>query len=176
MRRVAILLIAGASVVAALAPSTSIASAHAVQRDASLERAIVQRLNEVRVQHGLQPLALSPALGGAARLHTRALAARGLFQHESVDGTPFQERVGRYYGPAGFRTWSVAENLVFGSAPFSAEQAIRAWLGSPPHRQTLLGAVWREVGVGAVLVRRAPGVYGGGTVVIVTADFGARSR
>jgi uncharacterized protein YkwD len=176
MRRVAILLIAGASVVAALAPSTSSASARAVQRETTLERAIVQRLNEVRVQHGLQPLAVSAALAGAAALHTRALATRGLFQHESVDGTPFQARVGRYYGQQGFRTWSVAENLVFGSAPFSAEQAVRAWLGSPPHRQTLLGSVWRDVGVGAVLVRRAPGVYGGGTVVIVTADFGSRSR
>jgi uncharacterized protein YkwD len=177
MRRVAILLFAGVGVVAAvLAPPTSTASEPAVRREPPLERAIVQRINDVRAEHGLEPLSLSPALGSAAAVHTRALAVRGLFQHESVDGTPFQERVGRYYGPSGFRTWTVAENLVFGSAPFSAEQALRAWLRSPPHRQNLLGSTWREVGVGAVVVRRASGVFGGGTVVIVTADFGARSR
>jgi hypothetical protein len=38
----------------------------------------------------------------------------------------------------------------------------------------MLRARYREVGVGAVYARTAPGVYGGLDVTIVTADFGVR--
>jgi uncharacterized protein YkwD len=48
-------------------------------------------------------------------------------------------------------------------------------MNSPPHRANLLSPRWREVGLAAVHVGRAPGVYGGREVTIVTADFGVRS-
>jgi hypothetical protein len=38
----------------------------------------------------------------------------------------------------------------------------------------LLTARWREVGLSAVHVNSAPGVYGGNAVTILTADFGVR--
>jgi uncharacterized protein YkwD len=45
---------------------------------------------------------------------------------------------------------------------------------SPGHRQNILTPQWREIGLAAVTVHGAPGVYGGMDVVIVTTDFGVR--
>jgi uncharacterized protein YkwD len=52
--------------------------------------------------------------------------------------------------------------------------AIKLWLGSPEHRKNMLTARWREIGVAAVHVAGAPGVYKGMDVTIVTTDFGVR--
>jgi uncharacterized protein YkwD len=46
---------------------------------------------------------------------------------------------------------------------------------SPGHRKNILTPGWREIGISAVAVRSAPGVFGGRDVVIVTTDFGTRS-
>jgi len=160
----------------AVAAPASTAAGQAVQRETSIELAVVQQVNTLRVARGLRPLRVAPGLRAAAFGHTLTLAQLGLFQHESADGSAFSKRVAKTYRHAGFGSWSVGENLVFGSAPFAAEDAIQAWLDSPPHRKNLLNPAWREIGVGAVTAQGAPGVFGGDTVVLVTADFGARSR
>lgn len=176
MHRLALLLaVALAAALAVAAPSGTAASA-TTHRQVALERAIVERINAVRGERGLRPLAVANGLRTAAFAHTRALATRGLFQHESADGTPFHKRVGRYYGQSGFDSWSVGENLVFGTVPFGASEAVEAWLASPGHRRNMLSPHWREIGVGVVIAAGAPGVFGGDTVVIATADFGTRRR
>jgi uncharacterized protein YkwD len=48
------------------------------------------------------------------------------------------------------------------------------WLNSPPHRKNLLTPGWREIGLSAVHVAAAPGVFEGRETTIVTADFGTR--
>ena len=48
-------------------------------------------------------------------------------------------------------------------------------MGSPGHRKNILTARWREIGLSALKVAAAPGVYGGRDVVIITTDFGVRS-
>jgi uncharacterized protein YkwD len=172
MPRLAIVLCAVlAAGLAITAPAST--AGKSTQRDTSLESGIVSALNAVRAKHGLRPLSVSTDLRAAAIFHTRAMASRGLFQHESADGSPFHERVLRFYGDRG-AGWQVGENLVFGGAPFDAGDAVEAWLKSPPHRKILLGNGWREIGIGAVTAARAPGAFGGRTVVIVTADFGRR--
>jgi hypothetical protein len=47
-------------------------------------------------------------------------------------------------------------------------------IGSPPHPANLLAHQWRQIGISSVGVVRAPGVYGGRRVVIITTDFGVR--
>ena len=173
IRSATLVLLLAVALVAATPASTA---TQVAQRDTSLERAVVDAVNSVRLSHGLRPLAVSRGLRASAFGHTNALAAAGLFQHESPDGTPFDRRIRKAYTPRGFASWSVGENLVFGSAPFSAEDVVQAWLESPPHRRNLLNRSWREIGVGAVLAQNAGGEYGDEPVVIVTADFGARSR
>ncbi len=64
----------------------------------------------------------------------------GFFAHESADGTPFSQRVRRYYGPQGYRIWSVGENLLWSSPGIGPARAVQLWLASPGHRENLLAS------------------------------------
>jgi uncharacterized protein YkwD len=139
-----------------------------------LEAALLREINEVRAQNGLSALRSSKPLGEAAEFHSKAMATRGFFAHESADGSSFWKRVERFYPSKGFRYWSAGENLAYGSPSMSADGAVKAWLGSPGHRANMLSAAWGEIGVGAVHVDSAPGVYAGRPATIITTDFGIR--
>jgi uncharacterized protein YkwD len=141
----------------------------------ALEAHVLAELNSIRRSHGLAPLNLSRPLSAAADSHSRAMGTYGFFAHDSRDGSTFWKRVQRFYGPRGYRTWSVGENLLWSSGPLTAAGALKLWMGSPGHRKNILTRDWREIGVSAVIVHAAPGVYGGRDVVIVTTDFGVRS-
>ena len=141
---------------------------------AALEGSVVARMNAVRRSHGLRPLRLSRSLHSAAVFHSRDMGRRGYFEHDSLTGTPFWRRIERFYPSRGFNSWTVGENLLWGSDTYDASFAVREWMNSPPHRQNILSRGWREVGIGAVFFARAPGEYRGRQVTIVTADFGSR--
>ena len=145
-----------------------------VKRVSSLDSALVAQVNSFRVAHGLTTLRVSPFLGAAARAHSTQMARLGYFSHNSANGTPFWRRIQGYYPAAGFRYWSVGENLLWSSPSVDAASALRMWMQSPEHRANLLNRGWREVGVSAVHAVHAPGVYGGREVTIVTSDFGVR--
>ena len=51
---------------------------------------------------------------------------------------------------------------------------VRAWMRSPPHRANLLDPDWTQIGVAALSVPSAPGIYSGRHVMVVTVDFGVR--
>ena len=140
-----------------------------------LESQVLAELNTIRRQHGLTPLRLSRPLSTAADSHSRAMGTFGFFAHESRDGSQFWRRVQRFYGPSGYKNWSVGENLLWSSGTIDAAAALKLWMGSPGHRRNILTARWREIGLSALNVRSAPGVYGGLDVVIITTDFGVRS-
>jgi uncharacterized protein YkwD len=141
---------------------------------ADYETVLLREINEVRSKHGLPDLRSSSRLEAAAEHHSRQMAARGFFDHDSADGSAFWKRVERYYPSRGASYWSVGENLAYGSPHLSAAGAVRAWMQSPGHRANVLSSTWREVGVAAVQDDSAPGVYGGRRTTIVTADFGVR--
>jgi uncharacterized protein YkwD len=140
----------------------------------SLETGLLGKINALRAGRGLARLRLHGRLGAAARAHSQQMARRGFFSHRSADGSTFGQRVQRYYGAAGFRYWSAGENLIWSSGPLDPSGVVDSWLQSPGHRKVLLDASWRELGVAAVQVAAAPGVYAGMDVTIVTADFGVR--
>jgi uncharacterized protein YkwD len=153
---------------AAGAPARSIASADA------LEPAILVELNAIRREHGLVPLRLSTALTQAADTHSRAMGTFGFFTHESRDGSVFWKRVQRFYAPRDAATWSVGENLLWSAPTIEPKAAVALWMKSPGHRKNILTARWREIGLSAVAVTAAPGVFGGRDVTIVTSEFGVR--
>lgn len=138
---------------------------------------VVQELNRARAANGLRPLRAAPSLAASARRHSTQMGLRGFFAHESVDGTPFWRRIERFYANDGFSSWEVGENI-FWQSPTStaASSVVRSWLASPGHRANVLSGSWRDVGVGAVSVPSAPGVFRGAPVTIVTVDFGKRQR
>jgi uncharacterized protein YkwD len=136
---------------------------------------IVRRMNAIRMARGLRALRVSRQLSAAAAYHTNQMGLRGFFEHESADGADFWKRIERFYPSRYARSWSVGENILWGSPEISASAAVREWMQSPPHRANILSREWREVGLGAAHFASAPGPYRGGPVTIVTADFGART-
>ncbi|MFN2467701.1 MAG: CAP domain-containing protein [Gaiellaceae bacterium] len=141
---------------------------------ASLETQVLSGLNALRAGRGLRPLRFSTQLAAAAEAHSRDMVRRGYFDHTSKDGTPFSKRVARFYRPGSSEMWSAGENLLWYSPDIDAATAISMWMKSPGHRAILLSPQWREVGLSAVHVRSAPGVFKGLEVTVVTADFGVR--
>lgn len=167
------LLLAFAAVVAGRTEAAQHAGRNVAARN-GLERGVLAEINALRRKHGLVALRANASLRAAADAHSSSMAARGFFTHESADGTAFWKRVRRYYGDDGRAYWSVGENLLWSSPDVDAAEALRMWLKSPPHRKNLLTARWREIGLSAVHVDSAPGVYRNAPVTIVTADFGVR--
>lgn len=142
----------------------------------ALEAQVLADVNATRRQRGLRPLRFSGQLARAADFHSQDMARRGYFSHNSRDGSAFWRRVQRFYPSTGYRSWIVGENLVWASPDLSASSALSMWMGSPPHRANLLNRQWREIGLAAIHVTAAPGVFGGHQVTIVTANFGSRTR
>ena len=140
-----------------------------------LESQVLGELNAIRSAHGLAPLRLSRSLTTAADSHSRAMGTFGFFGHSSRDGSAFWKRVQRFYGQGSYGSWSVGENLLWSTTGLDASGALKLWMASPGHRKNILTARWREVGLSAVTVPAAPGVFGGRDVVIITSDFGVRS-
>ena len=166
-----------AVVVAVVAPAQGSARpAGSAVPETQLQVSLLGQINGFRAAHGLRPLRVSSALTGVAGAHSGQMARLGYFSHNSADGQSFSARIARVYGPRGYRSWTVGENLVWGGPDLGAGQAFRLWLASPPHRENLMNPRWREIGLGAVHSASAPGVYHGGPATIVTADFGARTR
>ena len=143
--------------------------------DEAIEALTVAGVNEVRRDHGLRALRVSSGLAAAALVHARQMADGGFFAHESLDGAEFWERIGRFYPGLGSERWSVGENLLWASPSVSAERAVELWLASPSHRRVLLNPAWSEIGLAAVHLTNAPGIFLGLEITILTADFGTRA-
>jgi uncharacterized protein YkwD len=151
-----------------------VAAPAATERLHGLDQAILARLNTTRAAHGLRPLRPSQELQNAAVFQSRSMLEGGFFAHESRDGSPFSLRLKRFYSPAGYQSWTTGENLLYKSAEISADEAIRAWLASPRHREVMLDPSWREVGIGSLHAPSAGGSFGGRPTWVITMDFGAR--
>jgi uncharacterized protein YkwD len=140
-----------------------------------LARALLTEVNRTRRAHGLRALRFSAPLTDAGTAHAQALAAAGQFTHAwPTTGRLFGSWIRSFYSARGYRTWSVGENLLWGSPGFTPASAVRQWLDSPSHRRVLLSPRWRELGIGVVSAVAAPGTYGGRDVQIAAAEFGMR--
>jgi uncharacterized protein YkwD len=133
----------------------------------SPKRALAE-INAARHAHGLRSLRLDARLARAAAAHARSMGQRGYFSHSSAEGSSAAERIRRYYPGA-----AVGEVIFWREPTATARQAIEAWLSSASHRRIVLGRAFRHVGISAVHMTHAPGVYGGRDVTIIVADFGA---
>ena len=146
-----------------------------VAADTALEQSLLVELNKIRTARGLRPLASSPGLSRAADAHATSMAARGFFSHDSADGTPFSRRIARFFPVGQARSWVVGENIRYQAQSAGARAAVAGWMASPGHRANILAKDYRLIGISAVRVSPAPGVFGGLDVTILVTDFGARS-
>ena len=140
----------------------------------SLNRDVAAAINDFRRAHHLPLLRVRTQLNSAARQHSVEMGTDGYFDHPSADGTVFWKRIAKYYPTTHYRYWTVGENLLFASPDIGADAAMQQWIGSPEHLANLKNKNWRDLGVSAVYVPDAGGVYGGNPVTIITTDFGAR--
>jgi uncharacterized protein YkwD len=168
------LLAAVAAVAMALPVAASPARARVSSSLAALDVGVLHQLNAIRALHGLAPVKETAALDSSAAQHSREMAARGYFKHNSADGTVFWKRIAHWYGSSHYGYWSVGENLLWSSPDVGAPEAMRMWMNSPEHRANILNPRWREIGIAAVHAAAAPGMYHGMAVTIVTTDFGFR--
>ena len=165
-----VLLIAAPGASAAGACSAANATASQVSKRA-LVRATLCVLNAERARHRLRPLRLNRKLSAAARTHSRAMARRRFFSHTSPGGASFVDRIRRTGYLSGARSWTVGENIAYGSGGRSTPRAIgRAWMNSAPHRANILSRSFGSIGIG--IAGGTPVGRGGATY---TTDFGRRS-
>jgi uncharacterized protein YkwD len=149
------------------------ASARSSAQLSTLESGVLQQINFIRTQHGLVALRPSAELDEAALSHSEEMAADGYFEHSSADGLAFWKRIEHYY-PWDSGYWSVGENLLWSSPGVGPSGALQLWMNSPEHRENILTPRWREIGVAAIHVHRAPGTFRNLPVTIITTDFGVR--
>jgi len=138
-----------------------------------LLRATLCLMNAERGRRGLPPLRLNNRLSDAADRHSRDMVRRRYFSHDSLTGASFIDRIRRSGYLRSARSWTVAENLAWGSGNRGTpEQIVRAWMASPGHRSNILTGRFREVGIG---VSEGAPVRVGSAAATYTTDFGSRS-
>ena len=136
---------------------------------------MLSEINDLRVARGLVPLRTQATLARAAGAHSVEMVRLGYFGHDSADGTGFRSRIVSFYPRRTLGAgWRAGENLAWQEGAPTASSLVDRWLASPSHRANLFEPRFREVGISAARSAHAPGVYGGRTVTVVTADFGAR--
>ena len=96
----------------------------------TMEKRLVNRINDARADHGLRALRLGPRLSRGAHAWSRHLMRADSFHHARLrPGT--------------------GEILAWGTCSwFRPAQAVRMWLNSSGHRALLLRAGFRVVGTG----------------------------
>src|SRR3954467_852523 len=167
----AVVLVAAPGASAAGACGAANASVRTATKRA-LVRATLCQLNADRRRNGLRPFRLSRRLSAAARAHSRAMARRHFFSHDSLNGASFLDRIRRTGYLHGARSWTVGENIAYGSGRLSTPRAIgRAWMNSPGHRANILSSSFHAIGIGIA----AGTPHGRGpTGATYTTDFGRR--
>jgi uncharacterized protein YkwD len=142
--------------------------------EAQMESSISCLINGERTTYGLPPVTPNADLRQAAVSHSAEMVRLSYFEHTSPAGLTFMDRIESTGYMQGARTWTVGENLVWGTGPLSTPQAlVTAWMNSPPHRENLLRPTFRELGVAAI-----PGTPVSGsdqTGVTVSSEYGYRS-
>jgi uncharacterized protein YkwD len=141
---------------------------------ATMESSITCLINDERASHGLSGVAPNGDLHQAALSHSNEMVNQGYFEHTSPAGLTFMDRIESTGYMNGARTWTVGENLVWGTGPLSTPQAlVTAWMNSLPHRENLLRPNFREIGVAAVA--GTPVSRSDSSGVTVSSEYGDRT-
>ena len=106
------------------------------------EARAVRDLNQYRMLIGLTPCVLDPQLCEASRSHSRDMAERNFFAHQSpISGRETPWKRAKLAG-----TTANAENIYKGSA--DGAKANKSWWYSPGHHRNMLSPGARRVGMG----------------------------
>jgi len=140
----------------------------------AMESSIACLINEQRAGHGVRPVQPNAALRQAALGHSTEMISQRYFEHTSPAGVTFVDRIEAAGYTRGARSWEVGENLAWGSGSLSTPGSlVTSWMNSPPHRENLLRARFREIGIAAVV--GTPESSRDARGVTVSSEYGYRS-
>jgi uncharacterized protein YkwD len=173
-------IVTGSMAIGALAPSAGAAGCAGASDtpgdvDANaLVQATICLLNQERSRYALSPLHLNARLSRAALAHSRDMVAHHYFAHAAPSGATPADRVRATGYLESSRSWTIGENIEWGTLTLSSpEAAVRGWMASPHHRENILYSSYRDIGIG-IAVGVPLGVDGpAGTY---TTDFGVKER
>ena len=121
------------------------------QSDVRAEQ-VLALVNAERAKYGMGPVSWDSSLAAVAEKHCADMIARGFFDHNNPDGeTPF-DRLDK----ANIGYWMAGENIAAGQS--TPEAAMKDWMNSQGHRQNILNASYKSLGV-AVLDGGTYGTY-----------------
>jgi len=140
-----------------------------------LEKQVHQLTNQYRIQNGLTTLAWDDRLSDVARNHSKDMASRSYFSHDTPDGIDPTGR-GAIYGyncekRVGNLIYSgIAENIFqnnlydtvwytngiptsyeWNSMDEIAQSTVGGWMDSPGHRQNILTSTYDNEGIGVAI-------------------------
>jgi uncharacterized protein YkwD len=118
---------------------------------AAIDAATFCLIEQVRAANHLQPLLYSPPLQGVATGQTRDMVAGDYFGDNSISGlTPMQRILATPY-PSHAKRVNSAQNIGWATGPLATPAAmVQAWMHSQPHREIILTARFRDIGVGVM--------------------------
>ena len=108
--------------------------------------ALLARLNALRVQSGLLPLAVSSPLTTAAQRLANDMAKTGTVDHSASDGSTMDSRI-RDAGFGYWRGFGIWGENIYGGQTATPDDAWSFWTGSQVHRANLLSTKFREIGL-----------------------------
>lgn len=119
----------------------------------ALEGQVLDLVNQVRAEGAncgsegdfgsTEPLFLDPALTCAARIHSKDMADRGYFNHDTPEGvSPWDRMAEAGYQSNGPR----GENIAFGST--SADGVMNLWMTSDGHCSNIMDPNFNQIGIG----------------------------
>ncbi len=144
--------------------------------DAEAEAYLLKRLNEYRIENGLEPLELEEDLFQSSRYKSLAMLQYDYFSHDNPNygEMPFDYL---FWDVLGLNYSSIGENLAFVAKQgfinrVEAEELFKGWLNSPSHNAQMLTKEHKYVGIGVVRAKETGPYYKGYKALIGTQHFG----
>ncbi|NEP01937.1 MAG: CAP domain-containing protein [Symploca sp. SIO2E9] len=147
-----------------------------------LENKIHQLVNHERIKYRLSPLQFDSKLADIARGHSKDMAKRNFFAHQTPEGKSPADRgiAANYYCRKDYGTYytkGISENIFkshlyssityYNGVPYYnwmtqdklANLAVSGWMSSPGHRKNILTATYDQEGIGVAVALERNEVY-----------------
>ncbi len=103
---------------------------------------VLALVNQYRADNGLAPLTLNAKLSASAQDYAQVLSDWGTLSHTGPDGSTPGDRI----AATGYSAMTWGENIADGYS--SPDAVMTGWMNSSGHRANILGASYKEIGIG----------------------------
>ena len=110
---------------------------------ADFESEVIELVNVERAAEGIAPLSYDARLAAAARGHSEDMGLQDYFDHDSLDGRHFYDRI----QDAGYAYNYCGENIAAGYS--TPEAVVQGWMNSSGHRANILNGGYSRIGTAA---------------------------